>query len=62
MAIFSFRCRTIDSALDYIQPLLADFLEWLEDLCQNRQIQNERNLIATCRTIQAILSGFSASR
>jgi len=43
--------------LDDIQPLLADLLEWLDDLCQNRQIQKDRNLIATCRTIQAILSG-----
>lgn len=50
--------------LDHVQPLLADFLEWLEDLCQNRQVQGERNLMATCRTIQAILSGlvFSMNR
>ncbi len=50
--------------LDYIQPLLADFLEWLEDLCQNRQVQSQRNLMATCRAIQAILSGlvFSMNR
>lgn len=47
--------------LEYIQPLLADFLEWLEDLCQNRQIQSERNLMATCRTVQAILSGLGFS-
>ena len=50
--------------LDYIQPLLADFLEWLEDLCHNRQIRNDRHLMATCRTIQAVLSGlvFSINR
>ncbi len=50
--------------LDHIQPLLADFLEWLDDLCQNRQMRNERNLMATCRTIHAILSGlvFSMNR
>ncbi len=47
--------------LDYIQPLLADFLEWLDDLCHNRQVQHDRNLMATCRTIQAILSGLAFS-
>jgi hypothetical protein len=47
--------------LDYIQPIVDGFLEWLNDLCESRVVRNDSGLMAICRTIHAILSGLMIS-
>ena len=47
--------------LDYIQPIVDNFLEWLDELCQSRLVKNDSSLMAICRTIHAILSGLMIS-
>ena len=47
--------------LDQIQPIVDVFLEWTEDLCKNRQVQQDAKLMETCRVIQAMLNGLMFS-
>jgi len=47
--------------LDHIQPIVGVFLEWTEDLCKNRQVQQDAKLMETCRVIQAMLNGLMFS-
>jgi hypothetical protein len=47
--------------LDNIEPIVGVFMEWTEDLCRNRQVQNDAKLMETCRTIQAMLNGLMFS-
>jgi hypothetical protein len=47
--------------LDHIEPIVGVFMEWTEDLCRNRQVQQDAKLMETCRTIQAMLNGLMFS-
>jgi hypothetical protein len=47
--------------LDHIEPIVGVFMEWTEDLCRNRQVQQDSKLMETCRTIQAMLNGLMFS-
>jgi hypothetical protein len=42
--------------LEYVQPLVASFLEQLEDLCNSWPAQRDANVLAACRTIQETLN------